>query len=117
VSKSETESLLLQTAVQQLLKCEALHEKTVFVDEKFEGKTIWQGEITVFELRGHPKAEKCYAWFHYPAGAADGAPDSLVALLNRWPVDSPQAAVRFAIAFDVPKHGLSELMPLGIRWG
>jgi hypothetical protein len=104
--------LLLQAAVQQLHRCEADHIKTVFVDDKFEGQAMWQGEVEVFELRNHPKAKKCYAWFQYEK--SDSArPVSVVALLNRWPVDSPHAAVRFAIAFDIPVHLLADLIPLG----
>jgi hypothetical protein len=113
VLKSENEILLLQAAVQRLHHCGAVHLKTVFVDERFEGKTIWKGEVGVFELSGHPKSEKCFAWFHYDT-AHDGQPESVTALLNRWPVDSPQAAVRFAIAFDIPVWPLAEVMPLGV---
>jgi hypothetical protein len=99
VLKKEQDILLLQSAVQQLHRCEALHQKTVFVDEKFEGKTVWQGDIEVFDLKGHPKAVRCFAWLHQQAGQ----PMQPVILLDRWPVSSPQAAIRFAIAFDLPK--------------
>jgi hypothetical protein len=98
VAKNETEIFLLQAAIRQLHKCEAVHNKTVFVDEKFEGKTVWKGDVEVFELTGHPKAARCFAWFHGEKGKSVRT----IALLERWPVDSPHTAVRFAIAFDFP---------------
>src|SRR2546422_5482930 len=30
----------------------------------FRSKTVWQGMVEVFELHGHPKAPKIYAWSH-----------------------------------------------------
>jgi hypothetical protein len=100
VIKSSTEIYLLQSAIQQLHNCEAAHLKTVFVDEKFQGTVIWRGDIEVFELKGHPKAQRCFAWFHSEPGKGVRP----VALLERWPIISPQAAIRFAIAFDIPVH-------------
>jgi hypothetical protein len=104
VSKSKNEIYLLQSTIRQLHRCEAVHEKTVFVDEKFQGSAIWKGDIEVFNLIGHPKAQRCFAWFH----AESGKGVRPVALLERWPIVSPQAAIRFAIAFDIPVHKLPE---------
>jgi hypothetical protein len=104
VIKSSTEIYLLQSAIHQLHNCEAVHQKTVFVDEKFQGSAIWQGDIEVFELMGHPKAKRCFAWFHSDPGKGVRP----VALLERWPIISPQAAIRFAIAFDIPVHQIPE---------
>ena len=104
VSKSKTEIYLLQSAIQQVHKCDAVHQKTVFVDEKFQGSALWKGDIEVFELKGHPKAQRCFAWFH----AETGKGVRPVALLERWPIVSPQAAIRFAIAFDIPIHQIPE---------
>jgi hypothetical protein len=101
VSKKQSEILVLQAAIQQLHQCEAVHHKTVYVDEKFQGTTIWKGDVEVFALKGHPKAVSCYAWLHLEAGKGLRP----VALLEKWPVNSPQAAVRIAIAFDIPKPG------------
>ena len=58
------------------------------VIEKFEGKTVWEGEVLVFALKGHPTAKLCYAW------EVDG---KVTAVLHQGPVDSPLAAVRAAI--------------------
>ena len=58
------------------------------VEEDFEGERVWEGHVLVFELEGHPTASRCYAW------EVDG---EVTAVLNEWPVDSPQAAVRASI--------------------
>lgn len=34
------------------------------VTEIFRGQTIWQGEVEVFDLNGHPKAKRAYGWSH-----------------------------------------------------
>lgn len=58
------------------------------VHEAFEGETVWQGEVLIFRLQGHPTAPRCYAW------SVDGR---ITAVLHEPPVDSPIAAVRAAI--------------------
>jgi hypothetical protein len=58
------------------------------VVERFQGETVWQGEVLVFELLDHPAAARCYAW------EVDG---KVTAVLGAPPVDSAQAAVRAAI--------------------
>ncbi len=58
------------------------------VVETFEGETVWEGEVLVFELEGHPTAPRCYAW------EVDG---EVTAVLHEGPVDGPQAAVKAAI--------------------
>ena len=34
------------------------------VRETFEGKTLWDLEVLVFELEDHPEAGRCFAWEH-----------------------------------------------------
>ena len=41
--------------------------KAVLVDaspvkEVFHGQTIWEGVVHIFDLEGHPKATRAYAW-------------------------------------------------------
>jgi hypothetical protein len=69
------------------------------------GKTIWQGDVEVFGLDGHPRASRCYAWRHL-----DGKNDErtrFVAVLEILPVESAETAVRFQIVNDV-KSGNSK---------
>ena len=61
------------------------------VHETFDGQTVWEGEVLVFDLLDHPTARKCYAW------SVDGR---VTAVLNEGPVDSARAAVRAAITAE-----------------
>lgn len=54
----------LQNAIRDLHGCESTYVETVPVTETFQGKTVWQGEVEVFNIRGHPKAKRAYAWSH-----------------------------------------------------
>ena len=73
--------------------CQSLHVKSVPVVEQFEGKTAWRGTVEVFDLIGHPKAKRAYAWRY-----RDGDQNKTVTVLGIQPVDSPQTAVKVAIA-------------------
>jgi hypothetical protein len=42
--------------------CKASYISTAPVTEVFEGKTVWEGDVEVFALSGHPRAQRCYAW-------------------------------------------------------
>ena len=66
-------------------------ESRALVKEVFEERTVWEGEVLVFSLQGHPTATKCYAW------SVDGR---VTAVLHEGLIDSPQAAVRAAIASE-----------------
>lgn len=59
------------------------------VAERFQGEPVWDGEVLIFDLQGHPTAARCYAW------EVDG---EITAVLGEGPVDSAAAAVRASIA-------------------
>jgi hypothetical protein len=86
----------LQTVIQHLHKCGAVHAKTVPVHEHFNGKTLWQGDVEVFDLNGHPKAKRAYGWTY-------GEPEEFITILELPPVDSPQSAVKVGVAYQVKK--------------
>jgi hypothetical protein len=91
----------VQVTVSQLHNCGALWRETVPVPEIFDGKTIWQWDVEVFDLNGHPRAKRAYAWGHL-----DGEHDErtrFVAVLEIPPVNSPEAAVRLQIVKDYKK--------------
>ena len=89
----------LQAAILQLHGAQAKYLESVPVIEEFQGQTVWQGEVEVFELRGHPKAKKAYAWGH--ATGEDDQARRYVAVLDLPPVNSPQSAVRAAIMQEI----------------
>jgi hypothetical protein len=91
----------VQAAIQHLHKCGAAYRETVPVHEVFRGQTAWQGHVEVFDLTGHPKAKRAYAWSHREGPNDQG--ERFVTVLEIPPVDSPQTAVKIAIANDVKK--------------
>ncbi len=52
----------LQEAIRNLHGCESTWSASVFVNEAFQGETVWQGEVEVFQLQGHPEVDIAYAW-------------------------------------------------------
>jgi hypothetical protein len=82
--------------VEHLHKCSARHLASVPVHEVFKGKTVWNGNVEMFDLKGHPKAKRCYGWSH-------GDPEEFITILELPPVDSAQAAVKVAVAYQVRK--------------
>ena len=96
---------LLQAAIEQRHNCAAIHRDSVHVHEIMEGKTIWEGHVEVFDLAGHPEAEKCYAWSHHEKRMSGSVLNSdnlrLITVLGKRPVDSPKMAVRAAIFYDI----------------
>ncbi len=50
--------------IRRLHGAEPTHVESVPVKETFGGQTVWDGIVEVFELRGHPKANRVYAWSH-----------------------------------------------------
>lgn len=85
-----------KTAVERSHNCTAAHVETVPIREVFQGKTAWEGNVEVFALTGHAKAKRAYAW-GYPNEERGGKLD-FVTVLEIPPVDSPDSAVRIAIA-------------------
>jgi hypothetical protein len=88
----------VQTAVQHLHNCGAKWLRTVHVHEVFRGKTAWDGDVELFVLTGHPKAQRAYAWAHL-----DGPKDEktrFVAVLEIPPVKDAKTAVQVSIVAD-----------------
>jgi hypothetical protein len=54
----------LQDVIRKLHGAEATHVETVPAVETFQGQTVWEGEVEVFDLLDHPTASRIYAWSH-----------------------------------------------------
>jgi hypothetical protein len=76
----------LRETVERMHNGTATLAQSVPVRETFEGKTVWEGVVHVFDLTGHPT----------------GDPRLCLVLSDRGeqPVDSPQTAVRAAIVAE-----------------
>jgi hypothetical protein len=83
----------LQEAIQSMHGCRALYSRTEHVREDFDSAVVWDGFVRVFALLEYPKAKHCFAWSY-----RQGDETKTIAVLEIPPVDSPQAAVRAAIA-------------------
>jgi len=65
------------------------------VKETFKSQTVWEGEVHVFDLEGHPKATRAYAWSS-PVEASTKR-RFYYAVLHLGGIRSPLDAVRAAI--------------------
>jgi hypothetical protein len=89
----------LQDAIRHMHGCEAQWLESVLVTETFEGEIVWDGEVQVFELHGHPSAARGYAWSH----VTDGSRRRFFAVLGIGPVRDAVTAVRASIAAEIRK--------------
>ncbi len=85
----------LRGVIRKVHHVESKHVESVPVKETFQGKTVWEGIVEVFELRGHPKAPKLYAWAHDTDDLKQ--PRRHVTVLHIPPITSAVLAVRAAI--------------------
>jgi hypothetical protein len=85
----------LQDVIRRLHGAEAAHVESVPVKESFQGKTVWDGIVEVFDIKGHPTAFRVYAWAQDTDDPDN--PRRHVTVLHAHPVKSPQDAVRAAI--------------------
>jgi hypothetical protein len=83
----------LQEAILAVHGCNSRHTGTKPVVEIFRDETAWEGEVEIFDLIDHPKAKRCYAWAYDDNGTL-----RTTAVLELRPVDSPETAVKAAIA-------------------
>jgi len=86
----------LQMVVRQLHECDATWLESVPVKEIFKGETVWEGDVQVFTLVGHPKATRCYGWSY-------GDPEQFITIIELPPVKSAQDAVKVGVAYQVKK--------------
>jgi len=89
----------LQAVILNLHGCNAVHVKTVPVTEEFQGETVWQGEVEVFETTDHPKAKRIYGWGHVSGDDDQGR--RYVTVLELPPITSPETAVKAGIMEEI----------------
>lgn len=85
----------LKRAVELQNGCTATLVEQVPVHEEEDGQTVWDGTVSVFDLVGHPKATRAYAW----SSERDGR-RRIVVILGGTKVASPIDAVRVASAAE-----------------
>ena len=88
----------LKRAVERLHNCQAVFLEEAAVVEKFGDETVWSGVVSIFGIKGHPQAPKCYAWSSPIEGSTKRR---YFAVLHVPPIDSPEKAVRASIVHDL----------------
>jgi hypothetical protein len=71
--------------------------QSVPVRETHDGQTVWEGVVHVFDLKGHSKATRAYAWSS-PIEGSDKR--RFFAVLHMGAIKSPSDAVRAAIVAE-----------------
>ena len=94
----------LRDVIRRLHGAEATHVESVPVKETFRGATVWEGIVEVFDLAGHPTAQRAYAWAH----DGEHPKESSVAVLHIAPITSAAAAVRAALIQEYRSLGTEE---------
>ena len=96
----------LKDVIRRVHGAEATHVESVPVKETFDGNTVWEGVVEVFDLKDHPTAFRAYAWAH----DTDDPKNSRrrVAVLHQHPIKSAQDAVRAAIVQEFRNLGTAE---------
>jgi hypothetical protein len=85
----------LKDVIRRLHGAEAIHVESVPIKEEFQGKTVWDGVVEVFDLEGHAGAHRVYAWAHDTDDP--NKPRRHVTVLHLHPIKSARDAVRAAI--------------------
>ena len=52
----------IRKAVEKHAGCRAEHRESVPVTESYLDQIMWEGVVEVFDLDGHPKANRAYGW-------------------------------------------------------
>ena len=90
----------LEKAIIDLHGCKSKWVESVPVKEVFDGNMVWEGFVEVFDLEGHIKSKRCYAWSHV---IDNSKKKKFFAVLHQGPVKSAQDAVRAAIVSEIKR--------------
>ena len=74
--------------------CGCSHFGTEHVREEHDGALVWEGDVEIFQLEGHQKANVAYGW----GWTGDSDDIQYIGILNVPPVVSATDAVKAAIA-------------------
>jgi hypothetical protein len=86
----------LKQVIFHLHKANPTWVESVPVREVFHGQTVWQGDVEVFDLTNHPKANRYYGWTH-------GEPEEFITILELPPVTDAKSAVKVGVSYQIKK--------------
>src|ERR1700687_5997321 len=87
----------LEQAIEGMHHCKARLAQSLPVRERHGEARGWEGVVHVFDVAGHPKATRAYAWSSQIEGSDKRR---FFAVLHMPPVTSPAEAVRAAIVAE-----------------
>ena len=87
----------LKAVVENMYGGIATFAESVHVTEKFQGKTVWEGTVAVFDLDENSQSTRAYAWSSPIEGSTKRR---FFAVLHIPPVTSAVEAVRAAIVAE-----------------
>jgi hypothetical protein len=96
INMNEVSSDELKKAVESQHGGIATFAQSVPVKEMHGDQVAWEGTVHVFDLAGHPKAKRAYAWSY----ALDDGRRRFFTVLHALHVTSPRDAVRAAIVAE-----------------
>lgn len=84
-------------AIERVHDGKAAFVRTEHVHETHAGETVWEGDVHVYSLEGHPEADTCYAWAE--PNEKTGL-HRIFAVLRLAPIKTAADAVRASILAD-----------------
>ena len=81
----------LQDGIRHAYGVDSEHVESVPVKEVFRGQTVWEGVVEVFDLTGHSKIKRVYAWSTDDSGTVSRFVPQGGAITS--PVDAVRAAI------------------------
>lgn len=89
----------LKKAIKAAQGFDSEHEGTYHVKSMFRDTLVWEGDVELFNLIGHPTVSQCYAW-----GTANGDQFDAVTILAVPQIDSPLKAVMIWVAGEAKRR-------------
>jgi hypothetical protein len=93
----EVDARQLKKAIESQHGGTATLAQSIPILETFEEQPVWEGIVHVFDLEGHPKTTRAYAWSSPIEGSTKRR---FFAVLHIPPITSPLDAVRAAIVAE-----------------
>jgi hypothetical protein len=97
----------LKAVIRHCHGVESEHVESVPIKEIYQGKTVWDGVVEVFNLKNHPTAERVYAWSYDTDNPNEGPHH--VTVLHIHPIRSARDAVRAAIVEEFRSGAAEEV--------
>lgn len=94
---SDQLTTVLKRSVEAQHGATATFREVALVRERFGDQAVWEGQVHVFDLEGHPTAIRAYAWSSPVEGSTKRR---FFAVLHLGGIRSPQDAVRAAIVAE-----------------